>query len=117
MQYSLDYYLAMAEKLVDHGIHALGIKDMAGLLKPRAAATLVRALRQRFPDLVRRPLAGQPPGFRVSSAVLLIPRAAASLSGALRQRSSEPVRCRAGQGLWFRAVGLRAHLRQPAGDH
>lgn len=25
-KYTLDYYMAMAEKLVDHGIHALGIK-------------------------------------------------------------------------------------------
>ena len=31
LQYSLEYYLDMAQRLVDHGIHALGIKDMAGL--------------------------------------------------------------------------------------
>lgn len=31
-----------AEKMVDHGIHILAIKDMAGLLKPRAATMLVR---------------------------------------------------------------------------
>ena len=52
MQYTLDYYMEMAEKLVEHGIHTLGIKDMAGLLKPRAASQLVGALRERFPDLV-----------------------------------------------------------------
>ena len=51
-QYTLDYYMEMAEKLVEHGIHTLGIKDMAGLLKPRAASVLVGALRERFPDLV-----------------------------------------------------------------
>jgi len=50
--YTLDYYMAMAEELVGHGIHSLGIKDMAGLLKPRAATMLVGALRERFPDLV-----------------------------------------------------------------
>ena len=44
--------MEMAEKLVEHGIHTLGIKDMAGLLKPRAASQLVGALRKRFPDLV-----------------------------------------------------------------
>ena len=52
MQYTLDYYMDMADKLVEHGIHTLGIKDMAGLLKPRAASQLVGALRERFPDLV-----------------------------------------------------------------
>lgn len=51
-QYSLDYYLDLAEQLVDHGCHALAIKDMAGLLKPRAATMLVGALRERFPDTV-----------------------------------------------------------------
>ena len=43
--------MEMAEALVDHGIHTLAIKDMAGLLKPRAATTLVSALRARFPDM------------------------------------------------------------------
>jgi pyruvate carboxylase len=52
LQYNLDYYMDLAEQLVDHGIHTLGIKDMAGLLKPRAATTLVGSLRERFPDLV-----------------------------------------------------------------
>jgi pyruvate carboxylase len=32
---------------VDHGVHSLGIKDMAGLLKPRAATELVRAMHGR----------------------------------------------------------------------
>lgn len=40
-----------AEKMADHGIHTLAIKDMAGLLKPRAATQLVGALRERFPDI------------------------------------------------------------------
>lgn len=49
-KYQLDYYLEKADRLVAHGVHALGIKDMAGLLKPRAATMLVSALRERFPD-------------------------------------------------------------------
>ena len=46
--YTLDYYLALAERIVEAGAHVLAIKDMAGLLRPAAAATLVRALRSRF---------------------------------------------------------------------
>ncbi|TRY20101.1 pyruvate carboxylase [Tessaracoccus rhinocerotis] len=46
--YTLDYYLRLAEEIVDSGAHILGIKDMAGLLRPRAAAKLVTALRERF---------------------------------------------------------------------
>jgi pyruvate carboxylase len=46
--YTLDYYLRLAEQVVAAGAHILAIKDMAGLLRPPAAATLVSALRQRF---------------------------------------------------------------------
>jgi pyruvate carboxylase len=46
--YTLDYYLALAERIVDAGAHVLAIKDMAGLLRAPAAATLVAALRERF---------------------------------------------------------------------
>jgi pyruvate carboxylase len=46
--YTLDYYLDLAQKIVDAGAHILAIKDMAGLLRPAAAAKLVTALRERF---------------------------------------------------------------------
>ena len=44
--YTLDYYLRLAERIVDAGAHVLAIKDMAGLLRPPAARTLVTALRR-----------------------------------------------------------------------
>jgi pyruvate carboxylase len=46
--YTLDYYLRLAEQIVDAGAHVLAIKDMAGLLRAPAARTLVSALRERF---------------------------------------------------------------------
>ncbi|MFL6083601.1 MAG: pyruvate carboxylase [Mycobacterium sp.] len=46
--YTLDYYLRLAEQIVDAGAHVLAIKDMAGLLRPAAARTLVSALRANF---------------------------------------------------------------------
>src|SRR6185312_11547236 len=46
--YTLDYYLRLAEQIVDAGAHVLAIKDMAGLLRPPAARRLVSALRERF---------------------------------------------------------------------
>lgn len=46
--YTLDYWLRLAEQIVEAGAHVLAIKDMAGLLRAPAAATLVGALRQRF---------------------------------------------------------------------
>ena len=67
--YTLDYYLKLAEKIVDAGAHILAIKDMAGLLRPPAAKTLVTALRAELrparapahPRHGRRP-AGHPAG-------------------------------------------------------
>jgi pyruvate carboxylase len=44
-KYDLKYYVAMAQALEKAGAHILGIKDMAGLCQPRAAYTLVRALK------------------------------------------------------------------------
>lgn len=46
--YTLDYYLRLAEEIVEAGAHVLAIKDMAGLLRAPAARTLVTALRERF---------------------------------------------------------------------
>ncbi|MEO5876638.1 MAG: pyruvate carboxylase, partial [Streptosporangiaceae bacterium] len=46
--YTLDYYLRLAEQLVEAGVHVLCVKDMAGLLRAPAARTLITALRERF---------------------------------------------------------------------
>ncbi len=50
-KYSLQYYVDLAGELVELGTHVLAIKDMAGLLKPRAASLLVKALRDAFPKV------------------------------------------------------------------
>ena len=46
--YTLDYYLDLAKQIVAAGAHIIAIKDMAGLLRPQAAAKLVKALRAQF---------------------------------------------------------------------
>ena len=45
-KYDLKYYVNMAKDLEAAGAHVLGLKDMAGLLKPTAARVLVGALKQ-----------------------------------------------------------------------
>ena len=45
-KYDLNYYVAMGKELKAAGAHVLGLKDMAGLLKPAAARALIGALRQ-----------------------------------------------------------------------
>lgn len=45
-KFDLQYYLDLARELEDAGTHILAIKDMAGLLKPRAAEILIPALQE-----------------------------------------------------------------------
>ncbi|ATA59399.1 Pyruvate carboxylase [Geobacillus stearothermophilus] len=45
-KYNLDYYKSLAKELEQAGAHILGIKDMAGLLKPQAAYVLISALKE-----------------------------------------------------------------------
>lgn len=48
VKYTLDYYVKKALELESLGCHAIAIKDMAGLLKPRAAKELVTALKEEL---------------------------------------------------------------------
>lgn len=45
-KYDLKYYVGMAKELEAAGAHVLGLKDMAGLLKPAAARVLIKALKE-----------------------------------------------------------------------
>lgn len=50
-KYNLEYYMSLVDKIVKIGTHCLGIKDMAGVLKPRAATLLIGTIREKYPDL------------------------------------------------------------------
>ena len=50
-KYNLEYYVSVVDKIVAMGAHVLGIKDMAGVLKPRAARLLIGTIREKYPDL------------------------------------------------------------------
>jgi pyruvate carboxylase len=45
-KYDLKYYVGIARELTQAGVHILGIKDMAGICRPQAAAALVKALKE-----------------------------------------------------------------------
>ena len=49
--YNLEYYVEYGRQLAALNVHAIAIKDMAGLLTPRAATILVGALRETLPDM------------------------------------------------------------------
>ncbi|KAI3383577.1 hypothetical protein SNEBB_007816 [Seison nebaliae] len=49
-KYTLKYYTDIVDEMVKSGTHIIGIKDMAGLLRPQAAKILIDAIRQKHPD-------------------------------------------------------------------
>ncbi|AKS36216.1 pyruvate carboxylase [Mycolicibacterium goodii] len=79
--YTLDYYLKLAEQIVEAGAHVLAIKDMAGLLRPPAAATLVSALRSRF-DLPVHVHAHDTPGGQLGTYLAAWQAGASAVDGA-----------------------------------
>ncbi len=50
-KYNLEYYMALIEKIVKIGTHIIGIKDMAGVLKPKAATMLIGSIRKKYPEI------------------------------------------------------------------
>ena len=47
-KYDLKYYVALAKELEAAGAHVLGLKDMAGLMKPAAARKLIATLKEEI---------------------------------------------------------------------
>lgn len=68
-KYTLEYYLDFVDQLVAEGIHVLGVKDMAGLLKPQAATLLIGAIRAKYPDLPIHVHSHDTAGISVSSMI------------------------------------------------
>ncbi|AYE95096.1 pyruvate carboxylase [Mycobacterium paragordonae] len=79
--YTLDYYLRLAESIVEAGAHVLAIKDMAGLLRAPAAHALVSALRSRF-DLPVHVHTHDTPGGQLGSYVAAWQAGADAVDGA-----------------------------------
>ncbi|GAC48589.1 pyruvate carboxylase [Gordonia aichiensis] len=79
--YTLDYYLRLAEQIVDAGAHVLAIKDMAGLLRAPAAELLVSALRREF-DLPIHVHTHDTPGGQLATYLAAVNAGADAVDGA-----------------------------------
>ncbi|BBZ27829.1 pyruvate carboxylase [Mycolicibacterium madagascariense] len=112
--YTLDYYLKLAEQIVDAGAHVLAIKDMAGLLRAPAASTLVAALRSRF-DLPVHVHTHDTPGGQLATYVAAwqagasaVDGAAAPLAGTTSQPSLSSIVAAAAHTGYDTGLSLRA---------
>ncbi|WP_288337690.1 pyruvate carboxylase [uncultured Gordonia sp.] len=79
--YTLDYYLRLAEQIVDAGAHILAIKDMAGLLRAPAATKLITALRNEF-DLPIHVHTHDTPGGQLATYLAAVTAGADAVDGA-----------------------------------
>src|SRR4029078_7212660 len=79
--YTLDYYLKLAEQIVDAGAHVLAIKDWAGVLRAHGASVLVRGLRSRF-DLPLHVHTHDTPGGQLATYVAAWQAGASGVGGA-----------------------------------
>lgn len=43
--------MKLVDQIVALGSHIIGVKDMAGVLKPKAAKLLIGAIREKYPDV------------------------------------------------------------------
>ncbi|WP_017589009.1 pyruvate carboxylase [Nocardiopsis ganjiahuensis] len=80
--YTLDYYLRLAERIVESGAHVLAVKDMAGLLRAPAAARLVSALRSEF-DLPVHVHTHDTPGGQLATYLAAVNAGADAVDGAV----------------------------------
>jgi pyruvate carboxylase len=107
--YTLDYYLKLAEQIVDAGAHVLAIKDMAGLLRPQAADQLITALRSRF-DLPVHVHTHDTPGGQLATYVASWHAGASAVDGA-----SAPLAGTTSQPALSSIVAAAAHTEYDTG--
>ncbi len=74
--HTVDYYVNFADKLVDYGADELCLKDMAGIGRPAFLGKLVKALKDRHPNIPIEYHGHTGPGFSVAS-MLEVARAGA----------------------------------------
>jgi pyruvate carboxylase len=82
-KYDLRYYVELAREIARRGTHTLCIKDMAGLLRPRAATLLTRALRDALPELPIHLHMHDTAGNAVAATLAAIEAGAAVVDGAV----------------------------------
>jgi len=110
-KYDLKYYVNMAKELEQAGAHIIGIKDMAGVLKPPAATKLITTLREE----VGLPLhfhAHDTSGIASASVYAAIEAGVDAVDGAIDSLSgltSQP-------NLGSIATALKGHSRDPQLD-
>lgn len=65
--HTVDYYVNLAEELIAGGAQEICLKDMAGVGRPVMLGTIVRAIKEKHPDIIIQYHGHTGPGFSVAS--------------------------------------------------
>ena len=65
--HTVEYYINLAEQLIEGGAQEICLKDMAGIGRPVMLGTIVKAIKENHPDIIIQYHGHTGPGFSVAS--------------------------------------------------
>ena len=65
--HTVEYYVNLAEKLIEAGAEEICLKDMAGIGRPKSIGMIIKGIRQRHPKITLQYHGHSGPGFSVAS--------------------------------------------------
>ena len=65
--HTTEYYINLAEQLIEGGAQEICLKDMAGIGRPAMLGTIVAAIKEKHPDIIIQYHGHSGPGFSVAS--------------------------------------------------
>ncbi len=65
--HTAEYYINLAEQLIEGGAQEICLKDMAGIGRPAMLGTIVAAIKEKHPDIIIQYHGHSGPGFSVAS--------------------------------------------------
>lgn len=67
--HTVDYYIKLADELIDYGAEEICIKDMAGIGRPVSIGKMIAGIRKRHPNIIIQYHGHSTPGFSVASSL------------------------------------------------
>lgn len=67
--HTVDYYIKLADTLIDYGAEEICIKDMAGIGRPVSVGKMIKGIKERHPDTIVQYHGHSTPGFSVATSL------------------------------------------------
>ncbi len=67
--HTVDYYIQLADQLIDYGAEEICVKDMAGIGRPASIGKIIKGIRDRHPNTLITYHGHSTPGFSVASSL------------------------------------------------